>query len=350
MKKNLLMLKKNLTMLGLSLSLVSSGCSRRDNTELKETKNHNIELEAENERLKEENEFLKEKLYEAETSYKEEDLYIAFINDGEGTPEYRFVTQDFLDIVKKDNYDLYLYKYNYVTNKDKCLYLKEWYYDYKNKKVCMENISFTNDVWCNYWIPNYKKLGNVIRAQDFNLPREYKYLNSYSFEDIKYLEDLINEPGYEVWNNLEDITYDMSRLFVLEIDSKFFIFSNNLSTCVIETNNIENVEDLRMDYYQYSISNPKNAIRCVADESYIDYLDSWHGSGRVVNVTRAEFTSLDKNSKWIKYNMEDSVLYRNLWELLPDEYKGKRELSYDEVIEIENYLNNKNDYTLKKTK
>jgi len=350
MKKDLLKLRKALSMLGISISLVSSGCGTNEISDINTDNNYNLELEVENERLKEKILDLEEQLEKAETAYKEEDLYIAFVNDGDGVPKYRFVTEDYMDLINKDNYNLYLSKYKYVTDEDKALYSKKWYYRYNKKRLILENMPFTEDVWLNYWIPNYKKFGNVIRVRDFILPNEYQYKNSYSLDDIKYLENLINEPGYDVWEYLKEVDYDLTKLFVIEIEGKFYVFSDNLSKLVIETNNIENIEDLRMDYYFYNITNPVNAVKGIGDISYVEYFDDYYGTDKVVDVNRHEFTSLDKNSDWVKYDILDSIVYKNIYDLLPKTYNNKRKVTYDEIVEIENYLNNKNDYTLKKTK
>lgn len=342
MKKELLQMKKALSILGLSVSLTMTGCSS-NKTEINNLKEYNEDLEIENDKLNQKIEELEEKLKIKREAYSNDELYIAVLNDGEGNPEYRFVTRKFDDVEKKLDYQLYLMDYKFVTDKNRKFSYE--IYDYIDNSRYLASYTtfprFSGRINSCYWLPNYKLPGVSIKAIDFPLPDEYKYAGSYSLEELKEIERIINSPDFDLYENRKSKVYDVENLVVLEYNQKYFVFDNSFCLSNLESDNKTSVESMYLYNYHLSITNPRNALRGTYDISYLEILKNRAENNYDYTKTNKmiEFTSLDKNSEWVNYKVENVKVYDRVEDVLPDELKDKKELTYDDIVLLEEYLN-----------
>ncbi len=276
-------------------------------------------------------------LEDLEERYYKNDLMAIVTNDGEGTPEYHFV--------KEKNA---IFNYGVSTNLDK----KESVY----VSLTDENLSYPNEEYIHElsesfggyiystirevirknecpvyggWIPDYK-VTNIL-VHDINnlpLPKEYSKKTYYTLEELKTIEEAMNTKTLNIEEQVKQNTFkkeDLALVYVEDLEDGFLVDAGKCLE-VIESIDPYDIYSCEYNFYFESITNPTRGVKIDANVPVCAELKP--------ERCLKELVSLNKEDELLGKSFETSQLIFEDFE----EYKDKEELTYEEVVDLENTI------------
>ncbi len=356
-KKN----KKNIAgvaLLGLSLILTSCE-TKQDRIDELERENHNLQFEYQ--RLQEDYDELSS-YFTIDTErncYYRNELMAVVTNDKEGTPEYRFVEENFIDVNFSAGVNLetaesvYVsittpgltypnleYRHTYVSNRN--------YYKYNTVQVSERT---KNCTVYGGWIPDYEVEQYVISdINNLPIPKGYKDQTKFTVEELRDIEEQMNNRLIDATEQAKQQKFELNKLgYVLTDENTGFIVDKSAYLKILETTNPLDIYSFQENYYFYSITNPIRGLKVDINESVIfdDEDKKYPNANTILKVA-----SIDPNDEML-CSVQDVLPISNFigWDAY-EEYQEKETLTYVEVLEIEQEINRtlaeKNVKTLKK--
>ena len=278
---------------------------------------------------------------EANKTYSKKDLMVVITNDGEGTPEYHFVTEAIKSIqminehfIKKES--------TYISITDPTIKFPNqeyahnatdvegvYYYETVRKGVVLNDCPVYGG-----WIPDYHVQNYVMQDIDYlPMPFVYKMKSSYSFDELVEIEKTLNSSELNVLPQVEDQKFNKDDLRFVLTSKGGFLFEDGKSIQVMEAQNPNHAESLEYNFYFYSITNPMRGAKIDTNMSAMLF-DSQQGAF----YDTVDVVSLDKKDEMI----EEGCMYFALQDLISfpilQKYQKEQELSYEQVVEIEQAL------------
>ncbi len=338
----------------LGLSLILTSCSTKETESLKTlTPEERIEvLEKENKDLQKENKKLQKEydnlvkglsIEEIEDCYYKYALMAVVTNDQDGTPEYHFVVDDKVDF-DYDNkmvaIDVKAYasitnpklvyphkKYNYLCYSGPNIYL----YDTIPNPLRLARCPIYGG-----WIPDYNL--EYIVLKDINnlpLPEKYKEQSSFSVEELRDIENQMNNHLIDATEQVKQNAFNKEDLFyVLTDENTGFIIDGGKCLRICETTDAINLDKLEYKFYYYSIINPMRGIKKSLGMSARDADIQEKTPNNIYEVV-----SLDPNDEMLlPVQAVKSIEYFINFETI-EKYQDKETLTYDEILEMEEEIN-----------
>lgn len=260
-------------------------------------------------------------------------------NCPDGTVKHHFINKDYnsYSFEENDKYTKRDYKYGSVTDDNFAVSYSK--IDYNTKSYfCYNEMPETYGSYIfDYNIPYY-----LVNVNDLALPNGYSLEDSYSVNDLKELEEELNNSIYK--NRNEEESYRIRFLCLVEIDGSFMCFDfSNASEEVTETTDIEDVTKLRNVYYVPSVENNLVNLKISSGENAIaDKETNFHRLWILDNYISGNFvvdaiTSLNQTIQE-EFNGKQ-IIVKDLNDYLTFEQMDKGELSKEEITTILNKLN-----------
>ncbi len=256
-------------------------------------------------------------------------------NCSDGTVKHHFVNANGIgdDVSYKEcgQYTEQVYEYHGVTDKDFLVSYSEIFYktasDFKYNEMPKTDGRYIFD----YNVPYY-----VMDVMDLSLPKEYSFEELYSINELKELEEKLDASIYE--KNLNKNCY-ISDLFLAKVNGKFMCFdSSGFPIPVDETIDETDVTKLRRVYYSPSIENDLINLKLSSgmtevEEAVINY-SVYNGK-----LVFEDITSLDQS---VRNDLRGGTFeVQNIYDYLTDEQIYNGIVTYEEVIQILDELNEK---------
>ena len=320
----------------LGLSLILTSC---------ETKQDRINaLEIENQRLQDQYDDLASNftIEYPKNCYYMNDLMAVVTNDKDGTPEYRFVEDNFIDanfeygqnLAIKENvyvsittpgltYPNLEYKHTYARNR------VTFYYNTVRESRRIKECTVYGG-----WIPDYKIEQSVIHdITNLPLPKEYQNQTSFTKEELKEIENAMNNNCVDAIEEVKQQEFELRNLcYVLTDENTGFIVDQSTYLEVLEATDPFDVYSFQNNFYFYSITNPMRGLKLDTNEPAVFY-DSKEKHTNENSIY--EVVSLDPN---------DEILnpVKNVYSILELEdldavkqYGDMAELSYEKIKKLE---------------
>lgn len=238
--------------------------------------------------------------------------------------------------------------YDYISRKDTDKYLEK-IYEYKgisdeNFVVSYSNIVYDATSYFEYnevpetngqYIFDYKVPYYVMEAIDLTLPENYSIDELYSKNDLKILEEKLNESNYEIKKE----KYRIRNLCLINVNDEFMCFDfEEIIDNVLETTNKEDVTKLKEFYYAPCINNKLLNLKMSSGMSVVEEKRTNY-SRYDKNFIIEEITSLEQSIYNDLYN--EKIQVENIRDYLTEEQKDSNFITIEEINELLDQLNKK---------
>ncbi len=325
--------------LGLSLILTSCKSTSELQTKYDHLQEQYEDLQDQYEDLQRQYDDLAEnfKIDRVEDRYYKNDLMAVVTNDKEGTPEYHFVKENIVDIDLGAGTNLSFKENVYVSiTNDQLAYPNKCYrqdlvnglsykYDEIKESVRVNSCPF------NGWIPDYNLQYYLVHdINNLPIPKEYKEKSYYSLEELKAIEEAMNNNSLDVIEQvnqkIEQNTFQKEGLYFAyceDLNDGFLIDSKKYLE-IIEASDPYDIYTFEYQNYYYSITDPTRGLKIDTNDPVFESEDKI--------ADQKEFISLNENDLFVGKtcaiaNIED---YKESY--------SADELTYEEIVELENRI------------
>lgn len=258
-------------------------------------------------------------------------------NCPDGSVKHHFVNDngmfDYTSFEKNDKYKKWTYEYRGITNSSFVVPYSEITYNTTNHYRYIDIPETRGKYIFDYNVPYY-----VINITDISLLEGYSLGELYSVNDLKELEEKLNNAVYE--NKNEEQSYYTFNLLLAEVDGEFMCFDfNHLPLEVKETTDIEDVTKLRTVYY---IPCVENNLMNLKISSGMNAIEDDVANIRDLNIREHyvidDITSLDQT---VRNDLrENTMAFRNLYGYLEETQDSSyRTITREELDQLLDDLN-----------
>ena len=350
MRYKLKKIKKGLCLVGTATILCASNKLMNDNMQLvnkiNELKQENDELLQANKDLESINNDLSK--YEtlmsnvSKEEYTKDELDLMLINDQHtGEPCYRFVYTVNVDLDYQNKIKVNNNFYRGVSDPSQIFPVKiyESYRENINEYISYSSIPqvyFNNTDY--RFVPDADINYAIVDKNAFLKTDKYVY----SKEELLELEAKINQVLN--FNPDENKLYSKENLIVVKASNQTYICDISNRVRVIEPNYVWDVDTLELYDYCYGITNPINGVKLDLGYNYISFIEKTYESEEPLDLKYAyasDVVSLDPSCGFHKANFNIEAIDN----VLPSELVNKEALTYQDIVNLENTLNENLSYS-----
>lgn len=160
--------------------------------------------------------------------------------------------------------------------------------------------------------------------------------NVYSKQDIIDLEEKINQVLNFTPNTTKE--YKKENLVVIKTATKNFICDISNRARVIDPNYVWDIDTLELYDYCYGVTNPTYGIKLDLGYNYISFVEKTYESEEPLDLKYAYATDFVSLEPYSGFNKSEFTI-EAIDNILPSELANKDVLTYNDIVNLENMLN-----------